>query len=160
MNIVLIGMRGCGKSTVGRLLATELKIDFIDLDQEITRRAGQTVAEIVAATGWPGFRNLESQAARRIAKRDSLVVATGGGIVDREENVRALKTNGTLVWLLADADVLTARISAETGRPPLTDSDPETEMRNVLAAREPRYAAAAEGFLPRRPSPSLSAHCG
>ena len=144
MNIVLIGMRGSGKTTVGRLLATELNLNFIDLDEEITRRAGQSVTEIVAASGWPGFRELESQAARRIAPRHNLVLATGGGIVEREANVRALKADGIIVWLRADATTLCGRIAADEGRPPLTDSDPETEMRAVLESREPRYAAAAD----------------
>jgi shikimate kinase len=144
VNIVLIGMRGSGKSTVGRQLATELKMDFIDLDAEITQRAGRTVAEIVAETGWEAFRELESEAARRIATRDNMVVATGGGIVGREDNIQALKTGGRLVWLIADAAVLYARTAADTGRPPLTDSDPETEMRAVLETREPLYGAAAD----------------
>lgn len=144
MNIVLIGMRGAGKTTLGRLLASELKMDFVDLDQEITEQAGQTVAEIVAAAGWPAFRDLESEAAHRVTGRDNMVLATGGGILGREQNVRALKASGSLVWLLADAATLSARIAEETGRPPLTDGDPLVEMRAVLAEREPLYAAAAD----------------
>jgi shikimate kinase len=144
MNIILIGMRGSGKSTIGRLLASVLKMDFVDLDQEIAHHAGQTITEIVASGGWPAFRKLESEAARGVTKRDSMVLATGGGIVEREANVRALAASGSLVWLCADADTLYARIAAEAGRPPLTDSDPATEIRTVLANREPLYAAAAD----------------
>jgi len=144
MNIVLIGMRGSGKSTVGRLLATELNMDFVDLDAEITQRAGQTITEIVAAAGWDGFRELESEVTYQVTERGNQVLATGGGIVGRQENVQVLRASGIVVWLHADADTLYARIAGETGRPPLTDSDPETEMRRVLADREPLYAAAAD----------------
>ncbi len=142
MNIMLIGMRGCGKTTVGRLLATELNLDFIDLDEDITRRAGRSVTEIVAASGWDVFRDLEGEAASLAVTRDNQVVATGGGILEREANVRALKAGGTIVWLRADAATLSMRIAGDNSRPPLTDSDPETEMRRVLESREPRYAAA------------------
>jgi len=144
VNIMLIGMRGSGKTTVGRLLATELNMTFIDLDEEITRRAGRSVTEIVEASGWDVFRDLEGEASRLVAKRDNQVVATGGGIVEREDNVRALRARGTVVWLRADAATLSARIADGEDRPPLTGSDPETEMRRVLVSREARYSAAAD----------------
>ncbi len=144
MNIVLIGMRGAGKSHLGRLLAARLGREFVDLDVLITARAGQTVSEIVAASGWPGFRDLEAAVTSEVAARDNLVIATGGGIVCAEENTRALKRNGTLVWLRADAATLLKRAGGDANRPPLSGESPAAEMRAVLAERTPLYTAAAD----------------
>ncbi len=100
MNIVLIGYRGTGKSTVGRLLAARLGRELVSTDVEIVKRAKCTIPEIVAQYGWEYFRDLESDICRELASRDQLVIDTGGGAILRAQNVEALKENGAVV--LAD----------------------------------------------------------
>ena len=95
MNIVLIGYRGTGKSTVGRLLAARLGRELVSTDAEIVKRAQRTIPEIVAQQGWDYFRDLESDICRELASRDQLVIDTGGGAILRAQNVEALKKDGT-----------------------------------------------------------------
>jgi shikimate kinase len=137
-------MRGSGKTTVGRLVARALAMEFVDLDNEVERCAGERIAEIVARHGWERFRDLESEAVRTVLARDNLVVATGGGITRREENVRVLKSRGMVVWLDADTATLFRRTAGDPARPPLTDRDPQDEVCTVALERAPGYAAAAD----------------
>lgn len=145
MNVVLIGYRGTGKSTVGKVLAARLSRDLISTDAEIVRRAQQSIPEIVAQRGWDYFRDLESEVCRDLAGRDQLVVDTGGGAILRPQNVNVLKMNGKLVWLTATVDTITKRIGGDTQRPSLTGAESFIEeIQSVLQERTPKYQAAAD----------------
>lgn len=144
MNIVLIGYRGTGKSTVGRVLAARLGRQLLSTDAEVVARAGQTIPEIVAKHGWEYFRDLESQVCRDLAGRTGLVIDTGGGAILRPENVEALKGSGKLVWLTASVPTITRRIGRDTQRPSLTGVKSFVEeIKEVLEERWPKYQAAA-----------------
>ena len=145
MNLVLIGYRGTGKSTVAQLLAKQLGMEVVSLDQEIVQQAGRSIPEIVAEQGWPYFRNLESQVTKRVAQRDNLIIDAGGGVILRQENVEHLRRNGRLFWLRAAVPVIVARIETGTERPALTAGKSFTEeVEEVLRARTPLYEAAAD----------------
>ena len=145
MNIVLIGYRGTGKTTVGRLLAARLGRELVSTDAEIVKRAKRTIPEIVAQEGWEYFRNLESDICRELASRDKLVIDTGGGAILRTQNVAALKKNGTLFWLTASVDTITKRIGGNSQRPSLTGTKSFVdEIREVLRERTPKYQTAAD----------------
>ena len=145
MNIVLIGYRGTGKSSVGQLLAERLGRRLVSTDADVVRRAGRSIPEIVAQSGWDHFRDLESDVCRELAGQDGLVIDTGGGAVLRQQNVAALKTNGTLFWLTAEVATIVARIGGDNQRPSLTGTKSFTdEVEDVLRERTPIYAAAAD----------------
>jgi shikimate kinase len=144
MNLVLIGYRGTGKSTVAQLLAKRLSMPVVSLDQEIVRQAGHSIPEIVAAHGWPHFRDLESEVTKRFSERDKIIIDAGGGVILRKENVDNLRSGGTLFWLRASVPVIVARIEHGSERPALTAGKSFTEeVEDVLRERTPLYAAAA-----------------
>jgi len=145
MNLVLIGYRGTGKSTVGKVLAARLGRPIVSTDREIVRRAGSSISEIVAAHGWDHFRDLESAVCEELAGRDNLVIDTGGGAILRQQNVDVFKRNGRLFWLTASVETIAARIGSDTQRPSLTGAKSHVdEIRDVLAERTPKYRAAAD----------------
>ena len=144
MNIVLIGMRGSGKTSVGKLLAAKLVKQFIEMDEMITEKAGMSIAEIVARYGWPEFRNIEAEITRTAAGMDNTVNATGGGVVTGEDNLRELKRTGKLVWLRASLETLLKRTQDDSSRPSLTGKPPEEEMADILRERRPVYERAAD----------------
>ncbi len=144
MNLVLIGYRGTGKSTVARLLAEKLGMQVVSLDEEIIRHAGHSIPEIVAAHGWPHFRDIESEVTKRFSERDQIIIDAGGGVILRQENVENLRRNGKLFWLRASVPVIVARIQGGIERPALTAGKSFTEeVEEVLQVRTPLYAAAA-----------------
>jgi shikimate kinase len=144
MNLVLIGYRGTGKSTVAQLLAKRLGMPVVSLDQEIVRQAGHSIPEIVAAHGWPHFRDLESEVTKRFSERDKIIIDAGGGAILRKENVEHLRRGGTLFWLRASVPVIVARIEHGSERPALVAGKSFTEeVEDVLRERTPMYAAAA-----------------
>jgi shikimate kinase len=144
MNIVLIGYRGTGKSAVGEILAEQLSMPCIGMDARIVENAGISIPEIVERHGWPGFRDLESGLARELAALDGVIIDTGGGIIERPENVAVLKENALIVWLKATVRTIVSRIQDDTQRPSLTGGKSFTdEVAEVLEARIPKYAAAA-----------------
>ncbi len=134
-NLLLIGMPGCGKTTVGRALAETVGRAFVDLDELAEERAGKSISEIFAADGEDAFRALEHGLLCENAKRSGLVIACGGGVVTRGENLDPMRQNSTVVWLLRDLD----RLPTE-GRP-LSRKRPLTEL---FAEREPLYRAASD----------------
>lgn len=149
MNIVLIGYRGTGKSSVGRLLAERLGRPLVSTDAEIVRRANQAIPDIVQARGWDYFRDLESDVCRELAGKDGLIIDTGGGAVLRPQNVAILKSNGRLFWLTADVATIVARIGEDKQRPSLTGTKSFTdEVEEVLRERTPKYQSAADHILP------------
>ena len=145
MNIVLIGYRGTGKSTVGRLLAARLGRKLLSTDAEIVKRVQRSIPEIVAQEGWEYFRDLESAICRELAGRNGLVIDTGGGAILRAQNVEMLKKNGTVFWLTASVETIVKRIGDDNQRPSLTgDKSFVDEIQDVLRERTPKYQAAAD----------------
>jgi len=148
MNIVLIGYRGTGKSTVGRLLAVRLGREFVSTDAEIVKRAQRTIPEIVAQQGWDYFRDLESDICQELSSRDHLVIDTGGGAILRPQNIEALKKNGTAFWLMASVETIVKRIGSDNQRPSLTGTKSFVdEIQDVLQERMPKYQAAADHVI-------------
>lgn len=148
MNIVLIGYRGSGKSTVGRRLATRLKLRFVDVDDLIEKRQGVPISDIVKSHGWGHFRKLERNTIEEISKEDHLVIAPGGGAVLDTENVKALRKKGFMIWLKADKQTLLRRLSQDpetnSRRPTLTGKGTSEEFKEVMSLREPIYEQASE----------------
>ncbi len=151
MNVVLIGYRGSGKSTVGRLLADRLWQDFVDTDVLVQRQAGQTIREIFRDHGEAHFRALESAVIQDIAQKDNLIIAAGGGAVLAAENVTALKKNGRMIWLQATPEALWERMNMDPAtadaRPNLTAAGGLEEVKTLLAGREETYRAVADAAL-------------
>jgi len=147
-NVVLVGYRCSGKSSVGEILAREWGIDFWDTDVLIEKNAGCSIEEIVSTYGWDRFRAMERKLIEAVSKKENLVIASGGGAVVDERNVKDLKRNGWIVWLGASAEVLRARMDeAKKGgqvRPSLTGADPQEEIQQLLRVRDPIYGAAAD----------------
>lgn len=145
MNIVLIGYRGTGKSHVGTLLAERFHRRLVSMDAEIVKAAGKSIPEIVAASGWPAFRDLETAEARKLAGCDDLVIDCGGGVIERPENITILQGNGKVFWLRAEVETIVARIAHDNQRPALVAGKTFTEeIAEVLALRTPKYRAAAQ----------------
>jgi len=148
MNIVLIGYRGTGKSTVGKNLAERLGRDLVSTDAEIIRRARLPVPDIVQRFGWDHFRDLESEVCRDLAGKDRLIIDTGGGAILRQQNVDCLKKNGVLIWLTAAVPTIAERIGGDTQRPSLTGAKSFTEeVEEVLQERQPKYKSAANHII-------------
>lgn len=145
MNIVLIGYRGTGKSAVGEKLADRLKMDCISMDRQIVGRAGMPIRKIVEKFGWPRFRDMETEVAEELSEKNNLVIDTGGGVIERRENITALRRNGRVFWLKASVDVIISRIETGTQRPALVEGKTFTqEVAEVLARRMAKYKDAAD----------------
>lgn len=144
-NIVLIGMRDTGKTTVARLLAQRLGRNFVDVDEQLVATSGSSTAEIVQKHGWDYFRTQETASALRLSNMQNAVIATGGGIVTRPENMAALAQNSTIVYMRATVNTLAQRRFHDgKDRPSLTEeATPEAEITKVLAERSTAYTAAA-----------------
>lgn len=134
---------GTGKSAVGRQLARRLRREFLDTDQWIRGEAGMSIPEIFSRFGETAFRDLETDAARHVARSSGLVVSTGGGMLGRLENLELLRNNGVLICLKARPEVLLERTKPWEGRPMLkTAPDPRQAIERLLAERAPQYALA------------------
>lgn len=148
MNVVLIGYRGTGKSTVGNLVAARLGRVLISTDAEIVKLVGQSIPEIVERHGWEYFRDLETKICQDLAGRDGVVIDTGGGAILRSQNVEGLKRTGKLFWLTAPVQTIAKRIGADTQRPSLTGTKSFLdEIQDVLGERTPKYQAAADYII-------------
>ena len=144
MNIVLIGYRGTGKSTIAEILGEKLSMRVIGMDAEIERRAGKPIPEIVEEYGWDHFRDIESQVAADLGSDDELVIDAGGGVIVRPQNIESLKKNGIIFWLVADEETIVERIKDGTQRPSLSGSKSFVEeVAEILTERKPKYEAAA-----------------
>jgi shikimate kinase len=144
VNLVLIGYRGTGKSSLANLLGERLARPVVSLDERLVQRAGRSIPEFVAEHGWPAFRDLEQELCAEHARHDGLVLDCGGGIVERPANVGALRANGRLVWLRAEIPTIVERIRHGTERPSLTAAGSFIdEVAEVLGRRTPLYRAAA-----------------
>lgn len=145
--LFLIGYRGSGKTTVGQILATRIGWAFVDADTVLESRAGKTIREIFADEGEAGFRDRESAALMELRTRSQTVIATGGGVILREQNRTLLRDHGFVAWLSADATTLWSRIQTDAttaARRPALSSGGLAEVEQMLAIREPLYRAIAD----------------
>ena len=147
MNLVLIGYRATGKTTLARLLAERLQWEWIDADVEIERRAGKSIARIFAEDGEPAFRDLEAEVIADLCRRQRLVLATGGGAPMRPESRLAMRAAGRVVWLKARPETIHARMTGDATtaarRPDLTDKGGLQEVLDLMTRREPVYRESA-----------------
>ena len=149
MNIVLIGYRGTGKSSVARLLAARTKWPIVSTDLEIIKKAGMPVPDIIRKRGWDYFRDVESEICKQVGKKDRTIIDTGGGAVLRKENVESLRQRGRMFWLTAEVTTVMARIKNNSDRPSLTGKKSYVEeVEEVLNERLPLYKAAADHMIP------------
>ncbi len=144
MNIVLIGYRGTGKTVVGKMIARRLRMQYVGMDAEIVKAAGMPIPQIVKTHGWKMFRDMESKQANELGERDDIIIDTGGGIIERSENIAALQKNALIFWLKASVNTIVSRIQDDTDRPALTHGKTFIEeIEDVLAQRIPKYKNAA-----------------
>lgn len=141
LNVALIGMPSCGKTTIGRALADRLGKRFVDLDEEIVRAAGRSIPDLFAAEGEDGFRAREAEQTARFAREGRQVLSCGGGVVKRPENLRALRQNGVVLFIDRPLDALTVG----GGRPLSTSAE---ALKIMEAQRRPLYLAAADAVIP------------
>ncbi len=137
--IVLVGMMGAGKSTIGRRLAARLGLSFIDADTEIESAAGMSIPEIFEVHGEPHFRDGEARVIARLLESGPAVLATGGGSFMREETRRRIGDKAVSIWLKADAEVIMRRVRRRADRPLLQTVDPEATVTRLIGEREPVY---------------------
>ncbi|HDQ41355.1 MAG TPA: shikimate kinase AroL [Desulfonatronum sp.] len=156
-NIFLVGLRGSGKTTLGRLLAERLDVMFVDTDEMVVRQAGKDIASIVASQGWAGFRSSEKDTLREICTRKGQVVATGGGIVLEPSN-RALLESGLVFYLMAEIPTLEERLAKNplpAQRPALSEASLVQELRHCLYERGPLYMCTANHVLHAEKKPAV-----
>ncbi|GJQ58411.1 MAG: shikimate kinase [Candidatus Scalindua sp. AMX11] len=148
MNIVLIGFRGTGKSSIGKLLSNQLKRDYIDTDEYIGNSTGKTIKDIFLEKGEEVFRTIEAEAVATVSKMDNQIIATGGGVILNNKNVTNLKSNGTLILLEASPEIIHLRLSLDDKtadqRPSLTGKEAFEEIKHLLDKRLPLYNKAAD----------------
>ena len=140
--LVLVGLMGCGKTSVGRRLANVLELKFVDADEEIEKAANQSIPEIFEAHGEDFFRAGERRVIARLLHNGPQVLATGGGAFMSEQTRLNIKNRGISIWLKADLPLLTKRVMRRDNRPLLKTRDPEARMRELMATRYPIYARA------------------
>lgn len=143
-SIFLIGPMGTGKSTVGRFLAERLGYEFIDSDNEIEARTGVTIPMIFDIEGEAGFRQREQAVIEELTQRHNTVLATGGGVVLAEENRRALRSRGFVVYLRSSLESLVQRTKNDRNRPLLQGDNPEQVLKDLLEERDPIYMDVAD----------------
>lgn len=141
-NIVLIGIMGSGKTTLGRLIAQKTGMEFLDTDEMIIKRAGKPISRIFEDEGEMHFRDMESAIIEEVSQKAGCVISTGGGAVLFFENVENLKKTGILFYLSASPETLWERVKDDSSRPVLHGNDPAGILRRVLAARKPLYEEA------------------
>jgi shikimate kinase len=137
--IVLVGMMGAGKSTIGRRLAARLRLPFLDADAEIETAHAMPIPEIFERFGEPYFRDGEARVIARLLESGPAVLATGGGSFMREETRRRVHDKAVSIWLKADADIIMRRVKRRTDRPLLQTADPAATVGRLIAEREPIY---------------------
>ncbi|KXS38974.1 MULTISPECIES: shikimate kinase AroK [Modicisalibacter] len=143
-NLFLVGPMGAGKSTIGRLLASELQRDFYDSDHEIQARCGADIPWIFDIEGEAGFREREVQMIDELTGLDGIVLATGGGAVMNEANRRALRERGTVIYLQTSVDQQLKRTAKDRNRPLLRNKDPRAVLAELFERRDPLYRATAD----------------
>jgi shikimate kinase len=141
-SVVLVGLMGSGKSTIGRKLAQVIDLEFFDSDTEIENASRMSVKDLFAVYGEPEFRALEQRVMLRLMEDGPRIISTGGGAFINPEVREAVLKGGIAVWLDADIDVLMERVGRRETRPLLNNDDPEATMRNLMETRYPTYAEA------------------
>jgi shikimate kinase len=145
--VFLVGPMGAGKTTIGRALAHELKLEFIDSDKEIEERTGADIPWIFDVEGEEGFRDREQQVIEELTQRDSIVLATGGGAVIRSANRNALAGRGFVVYLHTTVEQQVARTSRDRKRPLLQSDDPRAVLEKLMQVRDPLYREIADTIM-------------
>lgn len=143
-NVYLVGPMGAGKSTIGRLLAADLRLDFKDTDKEIEDRSGVDIPWIFDMEGEEGFRNRESAMLLELSKLDHILLATGGGIIMKPENRKALASSGRVVYLMTTIDEQVRRTNRDKKRPLLREKDPRQVLTDLMEIRNPLYREIAD----------------
>ena len=143
-SIVLIGMMGAGKSSVGACLRRQTGLGLLDTDEIVASNFGMSIPEIFAKHGEKKFRDAETEALRRVRTEEQTIIITGGGIVLRKENVEILRSQAVIVWLDGDEETLFARASRKQNRPLLQTKNPRKTFSQILGARRPLYANIAD----------------
>jgi shikimate kinase len=138
-SLVLVGMMGAGKSTIGRRLSARLRLPFLDADTEIEAAAGMSIPDIFETHGEPHFRDGEARVIARLLDNGPAVIATGGGAFMREETRRRIQDKAVSIWLKADADIIMKRVKRRADRPLLRTADPAGTIGRLIAEREPFY---------------------
>jgi len=141
-NIALIGFMGTGKTSVGRLVAEQLRFEYLDTDDVIQSATGRSITEIFETDGEPAFRALEEKMVKDLAGRKKTVIATGGGLPVNPKNLASLKTHSLVVCLWSSPEKIWERVRHQSHRPLLHDKNPQAKIRELLAAREPFYKQA------------------
>ncbi len=140
--IVLVGLMGCGKTSIGRRLAKRLELSFYDSDHEVEAAAGCPIKEILSVFGEPAFRSGEQRVISRLLDQETHVLATGGGSFMNDETRSLIKEKAISVWLKADLDTLVARVSRRNDRPMLTEGNQRETLETLIADRYPVYEQA------------------
>ncbi len=154
----LVGPMGAGKTTVGRMLAADLNLPFKDTDKEIEERSGADIAWIFDVEGEQGFRDRESIILDELSAQSPLMLATGGGVVLREENRQLLRSRGIVVYLFASVDQQIERTSRDRKRPLLQTENPAAVLRKLMEIRDPLYRSVADIIEPTdQQSPKVTA---
>jgi len=141
-SVVLVGMMGAGKSTIGRRLSVRLRLPFLDADTEIEAAAGMSIPDIFEARGEPDFRHGEARVIARLLDNGPSVIATGGGAFMREETRDRIRDKAISIWLKADAEIILRRVKRRADRPLLQTADPEATVGRLIGEREPVYQLA------------------
>ena len=147
--IVLIGMMGAGKSTIGRRIAARLRLPFLDADTEIESAAGMSIPDIFESHGEPHFRDGEARVIARLLENGPAVIATGGGAFMREDTRNRIRAKALSLWLKADSEIIMKRVRRRSDRPLLQNADPEGTVKRLLSEREPVYGTADFTILSR-----------
>ena len=147
-NIILVGLMGAGKSTIGRHLARRLNLTFYDSDKVIEERTGVSIPTIFAVEGEAGFREREEQVIADLTTLPNVLIATGGGSVLRDINREHIKAGGKVIYLRASAEQLFQRIKHDKSRPLMQTANPMQTLRDLLKAREPLYMEVADLIMP------------
>jgi shikimate kinase len=147
--VVLVGMMGAGKTTVGRRLATRLGRHFVDSDEEIEKAAGMSIEDMFKAHGEPEFRAGEARVIARLLKEPNLVLGTGGGAFMNADTRALIKDTGVSVWIKADFELLFSRVQRRSNRPLLKTADPRQTLKDLIDKRYPTYALADVTVLSR-----------
>jgi shikimate kinase len=143
-NVILVGPMGAGKSTIGRLLAAELRLPFVDSDEEIELRCGADIGWIFDMEGEQGFRDRETSMLQELVLRQGIVLATGGGAIERAENRRSLAEHGFVVYLYTSIGRQAERTARDRKRPLLQNGDPAAVLKELMERRDPLYRETAD----------------
>ena len=150
MNIILTGLRGSGKTSLGKIIAKKLNWKFLDLDEEVEKQEKMKIKDIVELRGWEYFRALESEITKKVSKLDQKVISTGGGTIIDKNNEKELKKNGKIVYLYVKIEICAARISKDNNRPALTEAKSiEEELEHSYKNRNARYIKSSNKIFHR-----------